>query len=985
MRRYLSPIILFASLSFAGTAYFYSGDVSAVETSVVEEIKDEQETKEVIFEVETNAWVEEQLSKMTLEEKIGQFFMVASSSNKSEEHFRNVDSLIVRDKVGGVIFFQGDRHNLRAAIERYQSEAEIPLLIAMDAEWGVGMRLFGEERFPYNYTIGAANDIELSEKIGAMIGQECRELGIHINFAPVADVNSNPNNPVIGFRSFGESPKLVGKHVAATVKGMEGQGVMTSIKHFPGHGDTDVDSHYDLPVVNNSYTQINAIDFFPFRSGINAGASTVMIGHLNVPALDDSGTPTSLSKRVIHNYLKGELGFKGIVVSDALRMKAVADRYGATEAVVMAFEAGIDILLIPESVAKAIDAISSKVESGEISSDEIDRRCRKILMAKYKHIIAPKQFKKYTESEREFVCRNLYEKAITVARNDKGLLPIDNFDKKIAVVSIGSHTDEFDDALSLMGDIDFFHAYSGFEAKKKYLSKLADYDVVLTSVHTSTVLTKNNFGIPKSLSEWISAVPDQKKDGLILFGNPLALRKMAGQQSFETVVLAYENNVTVQERVAQLIFGTYPTNGRLPISVNEELSRNSGLELPSTGRLKVSSPEELGIDPLLLSGIDSVAENGIRKKAFPGCQILVAKQGQIIYNKAFGYHTYNKELPVKTSDLYDIASITKIAASTAALMKLQSEAKFDLKSRIENYLATETAGTSYSNIYLKAMLAHQAGLHPWIPFYTNTLEAGQLRKDIYSTTKKDDFVIPVTERLYMRKDYIDSMYAQILRKPIKARKYKYSDVGYYFVKKIVEKQSGKAFDNYLMDEFYKPLGLKRMRYNPTDFYDLSEITPTENDTIFRKQLIHGTVHDQGAAMMGGVGGHAGLFSNAHDLAQLMQLFLRKGEIGGCEYFLPEIVDQYTSYQYYPSNRRGAGFDKPVINGNGGPCSNLASKSSYGHSGFTGTLVWADPEYDLIYVFLSNRVYPDAENWKIIKMNIRTEIQDIIYKAIQKSN
>ena len=282
--------------------------------------------------------------------KIGQFFMVAAYSNKGEDHLKEIDSLVLKEKVGGIIFFQGQRENLVTAIERFQTKAKTPLLIGMDAEWGVQMRLFGEERFPYNYTLGAANDPKLTERIAQMMGQECRELGIHINFAPVADVNSNPDNPVIGFRSYGENPKDVAMHVEAAVKGMESQGVLTSIKHFPGHGDTDTDSHFELPVVNNSYAQINAIDFFPFRSGIRAGASSVMIGHLNVPALDPSGTPSSLSKPTIHNYLKGELGFNGLVISDALGMKAVADKYGKTEVCVKAFQAGCDILLFPETV-----------------------------------------------------------------------------------------------------------------------------------------------------------------------------------------------------------------------------------------------------------------------------------------------------------------------------------------------------------------------------------------------------------------------------------------------------------------------------------------------------------------------------------------------------------------------------------------------------------------------------------------------------------
>ncbi|NRA10683.1 MAG: serine hydrolase, partial [Crocinitomicaceae bacterium] len=441
-------------------------------------------------------WVNETLEKMTLREKIGQFFMIAAYSNKGESHFAKIDSLVSKYKIGGLIFFQGERDNLKVAIDRFQGQATIPLLVGMDAEWGTSMRLFGEERYPYNYTIGAANDLELTERIGEMMGQECRELGIHINFAPVADVNSNPNNPVIGFRSYGENPRRVAEQVAATVRGMEGQSVLTSIKHFPGHGDTDVDSHKELPVVNNPLTHIDAVDFYPFRAGIKAGASSVMIGHLNVPALDPSGTPSSLSKKTIHEYLKGELGFKGLVVSDALGMKAVADKYGKTEVVVKAFEAGCDILLFPKSVVDAIDAIEKKVLDGGISQEEIDLRCKRVLLAKYKSIIKPGKLKSYTVSEQSLARKQLFEKAITVLKNENEVLPIKRFDKRIAVVSVGSHTDGLKPSMDLVASVDHFHYYSGTEALQKFKSKMANYDMVITTIHAGSVRPYKDFRMP---------------------------------------------------------------------------------------------------------------------------------------------------------------------------------------------------------------------------------------------------------------------------------------------------------------------------------------------------------------------------------------------------------------------------------------------------------------------------------------------------------
>ena len=927
----------------------------------------------------SNSWVDDQLANMTLREKIGQFFIVAAYSGKNEAHFKEIDSLVTKDEVGGIIFFQGNRDNLKPCIDRFQSEAKVPLLIGMDAEWGVSMRLDGEERFPYNYTIGAADDVVLTERIGEMMGQECRELGIHINFAPVADVNSNPNNPVIGFRAYGENPKDVASHVEATVKGMEKQSVLTSIKHFPGHGDTDVDSHLDLPIVNNTYAQINAIDFFPFRSGIRAGASSVMIGHLNVPALDPSGTPSSLSALTIQKYLLGELGFKGLVISDALGMKAVADRYGKTDVVVKAFLAGCDILLFPESVSDAIDAIEKKVNDGEISIDVINQRCTKVLMAKHKAIIAPKDYKKYTKEEIELAKKLIFEKAITVLKNEDELLPIRRFDQKIAHVVIGKEAPALVNAMDLVAPTTHFQFSNGAEALK-WKDSIQKFDLVITTIHATSVRAKNDFGMPNKWRDWLSQLSSSKKNVLALFGNPLVLKQNCDLSNIQTVLVGYENHELLQDRMGQLIMGTYESTGHLPFTVNTDFPRGKGVNIKSAGRLKDSQPEELGISRDKLNEIDKIVERSIAAGVFPGCQIVVAIEGKIIYRKSFGNHTYDFEKPVKNTDIYDIASITKIAASTLSMMRLESQGKVNLDNQLQDYIPELVEGTRYGTMRIKNMMAHQAGLTPWIPFYTKTLANGQLNPEFYSTQKSEAFDKQVAENLWMKKGYTNQIYDDILATPLNTPKYKYSDVGYYFLKKIIEKETGKSLNEYVEDEFYKPMGLKYMCYNPLQYFSKDQITPTEDDKIFRKQLIHGYVHDQGAAMMGGVAGHAGLFASATDLAELMQMFLNKGSFGSENYISPTVVDRYTACQFCPTNRRGAGFDKPTTNRVGGPASSAVSLSSYGHSGFTGTLTWADPEYNINYVFLSNRVYPDAENWKIVKMNVRTEIQDVIYNA-----
>lgn len=926
-------------------------------------------------------WVNAQLSGMTLEEKIGQFFMVAAYSNRDERHFKAIDSLISNQKIGGLIFFQGERSNLTTAIRRFQKTSKIPLLIGMDAEWGTQMRLFGEDRFPYNYTIGAANDTKLTEEIARMIGEECREMGIHINFAPVADVNSNPDNPVIGFRSFGENPVRVGAHVAATVKGMESQGVLTSMKHFPGHGDTDTDSHLELPTVTNSLAHIDAIDFSPFRAGINAGASSVMIGHLNVPAIDSTGTPSSLSAVTIQEYLQKGMGFKGLVISDALNMKAVADRYGKAEVSVKAFQAGCDILLFPENVKDAITAISKKVKSGEISELEINNRCRKVLNAKYAAIIAPPAVKVSSPEQKELTRKLLYEKAITVLKNND-FFPIKRFDERIAHVSIGASAYPMRKSMDLVAPVDQYYFYTVEEALERLGDSLKNYDRIVTSIHSTTVRARNDYGFPKDWQRWLKKVAG-KKNALIVLGNPLALQHV-DLTSVQAVVIGYENHPMMLDRMGQFIMGTFNSSGTLSSKVNNEFTREFGIEVPWGGRLKESQPEELGISREKLKEIDRIAQSGIDAQAYPGCQIVVAVEGKVIWRKSYGYHTYDHQQVVKNEDVYDIASITKIAASTSALMRLETQDKFTLDAQLKTYLPELTGNNEYGAIKLRDMLTHQSGLVSWIPFYKSTLENNQPTPRLYVSEMQADFKNQVTGNLWMRTDYQDTILRRILETPLKARSYKYSDLGYYFVREIVKGKSGKPLDQFAMDELYKPMGLRYMRYRPLDYFPLSQIPPTEMDNSFRKQLVHGYVHDPGAAMVGGVGGHAGLFSNAGDLASLMQLFLNKGNYGGEQFLKSSVVEQYTACQYCPSNRRGAGFDKPTTNRKGGPTCGLASLASFGHTGFTGTMAWADPENQINYVFLSNRVYPDAENWKIVSMNIRTDIQQVIYEAVRSA-
>lgn len=923
-------------------------------------------------------WASEKLATMSLEQKIGQFFMVAAYPHKGEEHMKEVQKNILDNGIGSVIWFPKNKESYLKYAELLQKSSEqIPLLYGLDAEWGVSMRMENEERYPYAYTIGAANDLKLSQKLAEMMAYECAELGIHFNFSPVADVNSNPNNPVIGFRSFGEDKEVVADQVAAFVKGFESAGVYSSLKHFPGHGDTDVDSHLDLPTIACSLNDLMQNEWIPFKEGIKAGATSVMVGHLNVPQLDPSGTPSSLSKIIIQDYLKGKLGFKGIVISDALNMKAISDRYQKGEAAVKAFEAGCDILVYSENVKDAIGAIKKKVETGAISEKEINERCLKILKLKEKSFIKPVKGSSYTAGEVNWAKNQLFEKSTALLVNKNQALPFDDLSKKILHIAIGSTSVEFSAIVDEYASMQ--HEYLSFEQVEKGVSlKLDAYDKVIVTLHASTVRPKDNFGMPKNLGGIFEQLNTNATNTVVLFGNPLALLKEYDLSNVDALVVAYENNKFVQNRVAQQLFGAIPFAGKLPFAIGTKYGINEGLTTATNGRLKFSQPEEVGIDPNKLSQIDQIVANAIASKSFPGCQIIAAVDGKIFFRKNYGSQAYNDQ-KIEDDVIYDIASISKIAGATAALMKLQTDGKFSLDKRFNEYLPDLMNGTPLGALKVRDMMAHQAGLKAWIPFYKTTMLDGKLNQNIYSN-KGNTTSVQVANQLFIDKTYLDTIQKRILREPLGSKRYLYSDLGYYFIKAIVEQETKLGLDSYLTKEIYAKMGLHKLMFNPYLSYDLNKIAPTEDDKLYRKQLIRGYVHDPGAAMIGGVGGHAGLFSNSFELAALMQLFLNNGTYGGVQILDPKVVAEYTRVQF-SGNRRGAGFDKPVLGSGGGTCDETSSQESYGHSGFTGTVAWVDPKNKLNYVFLSNRVYPDAENKKLISMGTRTQIQRIFNEAI----
>jgi len=962
---------------------------------VVSAFKSGEDHSTPFYSLTNTHWADSVFQTLSPDERIAQLFMVAAYSNKDKKHVNEIKKLVKEYKIGGLIFFQGGPVREARLTNEYQKISKVPLLISIDGEWGLAMRLDSTTQFPRQMSLGAIQNDSIIYRMGAEIARQCRRIGIQVNLAPVVDVNSNPLNPVISNRSFGEDKYKVADKALMYMKGMQDNGVMANAKHFPGHGDTDSDSHKTLPTIKHSKEVLDTLDLYPFKQLMAKGLGSLMVAHLFIPSLDTTkNTASTLSKNIVTGLLKNELKFNGLIFTDALNMKGVSKFYPPGVVDVKALLAGNDVLLFAEDVPTGIKEIKKAIAAGDITQDEIDLRCKKILRAKqwcgldhYQSIELKHLYKDLNTPEADLINRKLVEASLTVLQNKNNLLPLQKLDTlKIASLSLGyKEVNGFQDMLGVYAPVTHFGLDRTARPSEcdSVISKLKGYNLVIIDVNNTNNSPAKNFGFTDQSQRILSAIIRQNKTIINIPANPYILAKIDSLQNADAVLLSYEDNDLTQSLSAQLIFGAISANGKLPVTASSNFKAGMGVDVKSIGRFKYTIPEELGLTSTDFDGIDSIAKEGIKEKAYPGCEILVAKDGKVIYQKSFGHHTYENKRKVINTDIYDLASVTKISASTPSVMRLVGEKQISLDEQLGTYLP-ELKGTNKEHMIIREMMTHQAGLRDWIPFWMHTVKKGQYRPGIYSKIETDSFPLRVADNLFIRKDYVDTIYKEIAVSEVKeVGKYKYSDLGYYYLKKIIELKTGLPLNEYVAKTFYNPLGLSTMGYRPRERFGLDRIPPTEYDVKFRKQLIHGDVHDQGAAMLGGVGGHAGLFSDANDLAVLMQMYMQKGEYAGVRYIDSAVVNECTRCQYCKDNRRGVGFDKPETDDKKeSPVCDCVSYLSYGHTGFTGTITWADPAKNLIYVFLSNRVYPDADINKLAKKGIRSKIQEVIYKAIK---
>lgn len=943
-------------------------------------------------------WVDSVFNALSDDERFGQLFMLRAHADKDSAYDRMLEDQIRRYKPGGLCFFNptntGTIEKQAELTNRYQAASDrLPLLISGDFENGIGMRYRSSAiSYPRAMMLGAVQDNKLIYEMGRDIASQCRRLGVHINFAPDADVNNNPANPVINERSYGEDRANVTAKAFQYMMGLQDGGVLACAKHFPGHGDTNTDSHFDTPQLPYSLERLDSLELFPFKALSQGGVASVMVGHLSVPAIDSrANRPTTLSNATIEVLLREKIGFEGLIFTDAMEMQGVTKHFKAGEADVEALRAGNDVVLLPADVDAGMSAMRAAIADGRLDRQRLYNSVKRVLRAKYRLGLTRPQRVELANLRRdmntpEFLAhkRRLIASALTLVRDSSGIVGFTDLEKyRIATLAIGdTNRTIFQNYCARYARLSHFNAGKEIDSSRTaaLLDTLRRFDVVLASFHNTRTKASDNFGLSQSQIQLVQRLDGLTTVAVVMFGNPYSLKYFEG---VPVLLQAFTEDAPAQELAAQSLFGASDLRGKLPVTASPGARYGMGIQKTFLQkRLGYDLPEAVGMNSDTLALMDDLVKELIIGGAAPGCQILVVKDNTVVWNKAYGHLSYEQTRPVTTETIYDLASVTKVAATTISAMQLVESGRINLDSAMSKYIP-ELKKTNKKDLTVREILAHHAGLQPWIPFYKNTLENGLPDAHIYHRDKDQDSEIPVAPGMFMDNAWVDSVWQQVFNSPLlPEKKYKYSDLGLYLMARAIRNVSGTEVDRYAEEHFYRPLGLENMTYNPWQKGLAERCAPTEEDAYFRHQRLQGYVHDMGAAMLGGVSGHAGLFGNANDLARVFQMLLDGGVYGGKQYLKPETVQLFTT-RYAGSTRRGLGFDMKELNPQESQnVSALAGPNTFGHTGFTGIGVWADPDKKLIFMFLSNRTYPTMENNKLISGDYRPKLQSIVYRALK---
>ncbi len=911
----------------------------------------------------TSPWVDSVIATLDLRQIAAQCVMPFTYSSSDSMRLDQLHALLDTVEVGGFLVSRGDTEGARIMIDSLQAWSRTPLLIAADFEYGPGMRLKGATRYPSAMALGATGDATLAYRVGRAIAEESILIGVNQNFAPVADVNNNPDNPIINTRSFGGNARLVGRLASSFARGLQAGGMLATVKHFPGHGDTDVDSHLGLPVLPFSRARIDSLELQAFRQTIRENVSGVMLAHIAIPSITGPGTPATLSAVVIDSILRGREHFNGLVVTDALNMKAVTRAVPSVKIAVMALQAGADLLLMPRDADQAVSSLVRAVGTGRIDSMRLAESARRILRAKeWVRSNAVRDSTLDSDSVRgawNLLARETAARSITLVRNNETVLPLTpNPKRRVFVASFLRNTDagpaeEFVSSLEERGISVIDHFIAERRIRKRVIrrtqlrARRADVIFINAFIKISSGadgldLTEPQQALVDSLSSLEAPIV------FISFGSPYVLRSCP---EADAMLCTYSECPSSLEAAADAVTGATSPLGNLPVDIPGVASAGAGLTYPTAGgdllaSLNVRDP---GGTRNPFSRVDRLIEEQIRKRAFPGAVLLVGMGDSILHHRAYGRFTYDSDSPfVTTETMFDLASVSKVIATTSCAMRLVQEGKLHLDSTVATYLP-EFATNGKAHVTIRNLLLHNSGLPAFRTYYKFVDSAGAL---------------------------IDTILHEPLEYPT-GTKTVYSDLGLITLGKVIEKITGMGLDEYAATAFFKPLGMSHTMYAPPDSLR-SLCAPTEVDDYWRHRLVQGTVHDENAALLNGVAGHAGLFSTARDLSRFVRMLLHGGTFEGKRYLDSALIAGWTRRQSRASSR-GIGWDTKSAHGSS--AGKYFSANSFGHTGFTGTSVWIDPERKLYVIFLTNRVYPTRKNRLLVKF--RPRLHDAVVETIER--
>ncbi len=929
-------------------------------------------------------WVDSVFQTLTTSEKIGQLFMLPISAYSNSTEKAPLQDQLKKYKPGSVLITKGGPITHSLLLNKLQSDSKVPLLVAINAEWGLGQTLDSTLSFPKPLALGAIKNDSLIFELGQEIGNEMKALGLHINFSPNADIDVNEDLYPATLRYFGDNKKRVAAKSIQFMKGLQSTGAIAIAKHL---ANPKKDRHLatkDSSVVFDA-NQIDTVGFFPYQKLITEGVGGIITSHLDFVLLGKKKpVPASISELFLSGVIREKLNFNGLTLAELPYLKRVTGKSRKGEAEKLAFAVGNDIIIQPENIQAAIKKISKAVKNDKKLLAQLNASVKKILAAKFdvglssrRPILTDSLLATVNSPKAPLLQAKLVRASSTLIKNSSALVPIPSFEhQKFASISFGKSEDnEFNHYLS---------KYASFQ--KIAVTILTDTLQLNQKLKEATVIIVGLFPAAKGFMLQIAPILEKlsQKHSIIIcgFGDPEDLKFVSHHS---TLFATYSDDDISQKIMAQIIFGAQQSDGVLPLSITDSLFFGKGIQSQLKDRFSYSIPEDAGMDASKLVKIRTIMQEAIDNGATPGCQVLVAKDGKVVYEQSAGFFTYDKKIPVTEETIYDLASVTKVAATLQTVMFMQEKGLIDINKKVSVYLP-ELKDSNKKDFTIKDILTHQAGLWPFLPFWTQTVKDSTLMNKYYQTKQSDDYPFPVADSLFAHKTMKDSLWQWIIKAKVREKPtrtvfdYRYSDMGFYMLQHLAEKLLNQPMNVFLEQNIYEPLGAYTMGYLPRDKFAASRIAPTENDKLFRRRLLVGYVHDQGAAMHGGVAGHAGLFGSANDLAKLGQMWLNKGTYGGQKFFEPKTFELFTTKQFKDS-RRGLGWDKPVLGDPAGPTSVYASAKTFGHTGFTGTCIWVDPEFNLVYIFLSNRVYPDMTNNKILNGNIRPRIQDVIYQSI----